>query len=657
MLALAAAFVVAAVAWLYVSWLNRTVEEERERLAAAATVEVEERELRAPVADGFTLYLNSADVRATALFDGARYLATSGGLVAVDDEGAVALRYTTLEGLPENDLTALAVFRDRLFIGTASSGLVAFDGNEFKLYRFVRPAASRISVLVPTDSELLIGTFDGGLLEFDGERFSRRVSSASGADFGRVTALLPIDSRLYVGTHDRGLYIWREARIERLDTAEGLPSPRVTGLSPIPGRHRSLGLVAVATDFGVIGLGDSNEVKRLSPRPNVTSLAASGDHVWAGLFTGGMVDLTADLQSRDSPGGSAVNSSTMVTPGLDKSLSTVVTVSEDALWALTLRGAYLRSGTSSRLAFEAVGGTSAGTRLLTGRHITGMAVDGSGRLWVGYFDDGMDLIVPDSGERLTHIEDDRVREVNSVTYDREQNRLLVGTSRGLAVIGGALKPVSRVTDVMTRERNGLASDSVAHVIGTANRSLVLATAGGLTELSGGRARSLTAFHGLPSNHLYCSASLGSRVFVGSLAGLVEMEALRVIRIFKTSDSPLGHDWVTALAGADGTLFIGTNGGGVDALLPTGDWVNFSAEIGRFEVNQNAMHYDGKRLYVGTTDRGLMIYNPQDRRWSRISAGLAATNVTALASDERFLYVGTANGLSRIDKERLSDERK
>jgi ligand-binding sensor domain-containing protein len=143
--------------------------------------------------------------------------------------------------------------------------------------------------------------------------------------------------------------------------------------------------------------------------------------------------------------------------------------------------------------------------------------------------------------------------------------------------------------------------------------------------------------------------MGSRLFVGSLAGLVELEGLRVVRTYKTSNSRLSHDWVTALAEADGALYVGTNGGGVDALLPTGEFVNFADELGKFEVNQNAMHYDGHRLYVGTSDRGLLVYHTGDRRWTRISAGLAAQSVTAITSDDRFVYVGTVNGLVRIEK--------
>src|SRR6185369_15702588 len=177
--------------------LNRRISAEQESQAAAARVEVEEARLRPPATDGMTVYLNAADARATAEFAGTRYLATSGGLIALDEGGAVKRRYTTFDGLSDNDLTALAVFRDRLYIGTAGNGLMAFDGEGFTGYRFIRPKATRVSALSPTESELLIGTLDGGLFEYDGQRFTRRFNSATGADFARVTALLALAPKLY----------------------------------------------------------------------------------------------------------------------------------------------------------------------------------------------------------------------------------------------------------------------------------------------------------------------------------------------------------------------------------------------------------------------------------------------------------------------------
>src|SRR5262249_47284447 len=154
----------------------------------------------------------------------------------------------------------------------------------------------RVSVLLATESELLIGT-DGGLFEYDGNRFTRRLNNASGADFNRITALLQRDSRLYIGTQDKGLYVWKEAHMEHLGTTEGLPSPHVTGLAEMPASPEAgsfAGSIIVATDFGVIGLTDENNVKALSSRPNVTSLAVSGGHLWAGLFGGGIIDLSAE---------------------------------------------------------------------------------------------------------------------------------------------------------------------------------------------------------------------------------------------------------------------------------------------------------------------------------------------------------------------------
>jgi hypothetical protein len=640
---------------LWVMKLNNRLRDERQRQLASALVEVELKKLTAPVTDGFTVYLNSADVRAVATFADAQYLATSGGLLSLDETGNLRRRYSTLDGLPDNDLTALAVFRDRLFIGTASAGLIAFDGTAFTGFSFRTPKTTRISVLCATDTELLIGTLDGGLFEYDGERFTRRVSSAAGPDLNRVTALLPFESRLYIGTQDRGLFIWREAQIEHLTTSDGLPSPHVTALVAMPPSLSESGAIGVATDFAMVGVNDANEIKAVTTRANITSLAVSGGRLWAGLFGGGVIDLGADRAARHEALAEA-KSTLSETPGLPRQVPAIVYASAGRLWALTQEGAFVRDESAAGPAFEPVAASLAGERVLTTGYITSLAFDAAGRLWVGYFDRGIDLIAIETSERVSHIEDDRVREVNFIAFDPSEDRMLAATSRGLVSFDGRMKQ-----SAITRQQ-GLINDSVAHVSvanvsasapgspdGNRDHALVVATAGGLTELAGGRARSLTAFHGLASNHLYTSATVGARLFVGSLAGLVELEGLRVVRSYKTSNSRLSHDWITALAEAGGMLYIGTNGGGIDALLPTGEWVNFSDEIGKLEVNQNAMHFDGERLFVGTSDRGFFVYNTRGRRWIRISAGLASQSVTAITSDDKFVYAGTSNGLVRIEK--------
>ncbi|MGH9761654.1 MAG: ligand-binding sensor domain-containing protein, partial [Blastocatellia bacterium] len=487
---------------LYVRRLNRLLTDTQKQQADAAKIEVTESRLRAPSTDGLTLYLDSSDVRATAALNGVRYLATSGGLVALDDGGGVKRRYTSFDGLPDNDLTSLAVFRDKLFIGTSSRGMVSFDGNSFSGYSFTKPKAIHVETLAVTETELLIGTLDGGLFEYDGQRFARRINSTTGADFVRVTALLPLDSRLYIGTQDSGLYIWREAQIEHLRQSDGLPSPHVTGLAALHGSLSSLGQVAVATDFGVVSLNDRSEIKPISNVPNITSLAISGGRLWAGLFSGGVIDLNSGSHGQMDVANRS-ESDSAETAGLPRSASTTVYASEGKLWALTRQGAFSREEGSSHPAFDSVARTLETDRILSEGHVSSLALDGAGQLWIGYFDAGIDTIAPETGERLSHIEDDRVREINFLRYDRVEDRVLAATSRGLVVFDKRLRETT-----FTRDQSGLINDSVAHVSlvdspeqpgaaageaapmrGSPRQAMVLATAGGLTELSGGRSRS------------------------------------------------------------------------------------------------------------------------------------------------------------------------
>ena len=633
------AVLVLVAALVVVRW-NRQITREREQAEVAARVDVLVTPLRPPSNDGITTFLDSADVRATALWNGVRYFATSGGLIAMDESGGLKRRYTTLDGLTDNDLTALAIFRDRLFIGTATAGMMAFDGNGFTGFRFQKPKAARVNTLLANESNLLIGTFGAGLLAYDGEQFNSRLTFDKTTEFTNVTVLLEHQSRLYVGSQDQGLYRWREAQWAQFTTREGLPSARVTGLAVAPGS----GEIVVATDFGVVTLNDADDISSLSTQPNITSLCLSRGQLYAGLFSGGLVKLPLDTgdQPRFVP----------VTDRLPPTTSRPPAIAyADAayLWALTREGAYARDEGANSPSFEPVYQVSPADRLLTAAHVTSLALDRDGRLWVGYFDRGLDLISMEPAERLLHIEDDRIREVNHLAFDGHADRLLVATSGGLVSLDNRLKQ-----SVRTRQDGGLIDNAVAHVslvedtAGGREGRLIVATAGGLTEYSQGRARSVSAFHGLSSNHLYTSASVGSRLFVGSLAGVIELSGLRVVRVLKKSNSKLSEDWVTALTEAEGTLYIGTIGG-LDALLPSGEMINFADELGAFEVNLNALHFDGERLYVGTSDRGLLAYNVRDRRWSRLSAGLTSANVTAIVSDDRFIYVGTLNGLGRIEK--------
>ena len=618
-----------------------TISHEKERLESARSVKVELLSRRALDQNGIAYYGYLQEVRAVESFAGAHYVATSGGLVAFDEQGRMTSHYTTLDGLPDNDLTALATSQERLYIGTNSQGLVSYDGRTFSQYRLIQPKAAQVTALAATEDRLLIGMLDGGLFEYDGQQFRQSQSSSGGTEPKKVTVLFSRYPEIYAGTFDQGLFVWHEGRWDQLTTKEGLPSNRVTAII------EDADGILIGTDLGIARLngGSTTPIAQIG---NVTSLAQFQDTVYAGLFTGQIVQINA---SKERP--SRTQHSQLALP--NNAANVILRVAEDRLWAMTSRGIYVSPspGAEPFKRFD----QPTGDLQLSASHISTLATDWRGRLWIGYFDRGIDVIDPNQPRLITHLEDEVIREINFLQADADGQRMLAATSGGFVVIDQLMRQ-QRYT-----ERDGLISNSVSHLTRVPasivlprpderprpGEAFVLATGRGLSIYAENIFRSLNAFHGLASNHLYTSARVGDRLFVGSLNGLNELEGLRVVRTFQTSNSKLSHNWVSALVTVGSTLYIGTYGGGVDALLPSGELINFASLIGKFSVNPNALHFDGERLYVGTLEQGVWILAVQQDTWSHFTQGLGSSNVTAITSDGRAIYYGTDRGLTRVSR--------
>ena len=60
----------------------------------------------------------------------------------------------------------------------------------------------------------------------------------------------------------------------------------------------------------------------------------------------------------------------------------------------------------------------------------------------------------------------------------------------------------------------------------------------------------------------------------------------------------------------------------------------------------------EHVFAGTLGHGLYVYDRPSRRWTNIKEGLPSSNVTALAAGDGYIYVGTDNGLARIEEQVL-----
>jgi ligand-binding sensor domain-containing protein len=315
------------------------------------------------------------------------------------------------------------------------------------------------------------------------------------------------------------------------------------------------------------------------------------------------------------------------------------------LWLLGSRGLKRAADESRQISFRQFGETEP-AQAPTSNVISALAFDAGGRLWAGSFREGLDVFAP-SGARLAHLETDELREINSLT-PAETGGVLAATSQGVARLDPALKAV------WLKTADGLASNSVMHVAPPSGEKqkeegqLVAATSRGLSLGPPGRMRALTTVQGLPSNSVYAVwREAGRRVYAGTLGGLAEISAGRVERVFKDSNSALTHNWVTAVRGAAGRLFVGTYGGGVFELLPSGGLRGFANETGKAFVNPNAMWADDERLYVGTLE-GALVLNLATQKWRRVRAELPAPTVLSVTGREGRVYFGTTGGLARFD---------
>jgi ligand-binding sensor domain-containing protein len=61
----------------------------------------------------------------------------------------------------------------------------------------------------------------------------------------------------------------------------------------------------------------------------------------------------------------------------------------------------------------------------------------------------------------------------------------------------------------------------------------------------------------------------------------------------------------------------------------------------------------KHVFAGTLGNGLYVFDRETLRWTVVNDGLPSLNVTALAQDNKgYIYVGTDNGLVRIQEQKL-----
>jgi ligand-binding sensor domain-containing protein len=628
--ALAVGLTVAVTAGALVIWRSlqamRTASEE---VRAEHEFRFTVRPLASALNTGFEAVNSPAVFLRAARFQDHLYIAGPAGLQEYAPDGSLLHQYAVGSDLPGSPLVALApaVLADsrepELIIATANAGLLAFNGRAFRQILPALADARAITAILPVSSgHLLIGTKKRGVLVYDGKRITVLHPTL---DSLYVTALAGSESDLWVGTLNRGVLHLHAGETDSFAEAEGLPDSQILSLA-ISGDTTYVG---TATGVAVFAGGRFSRV--LAPGVLATALLATPTQLYVGSEDQGVVVIP--LQGRRP------------NPNLGQAteLSEVhqLFTSEDSVFAVARNGLYRMA--PHAFAWQRV--LDPGAAVLSDRNISALAADPSGRLWVGYFDRGLDLLAADNS-RARHVEDEHVFCVNRIFTDTKTGTIDVATANGLVRFDDS----GSEQQVLTRA-DGLIADHVTDVVAYRG-GLAVATPAGLTFLDASGARSMYAFHGLVNNHVYALGVSGDELMAGTLGGISRLNKGDVSVNYTTATPGLKHNWITAVVPVGVEWMVGTYGAGVLGLDASGHFHSFETGTGQFEVNPNAMLVTPSYVLAGALGEGLYVYDRQSERWSVIRDGLPSLNVTALAAANGYIYVGTDNGLVRIPETKL-----
>lgn len=607
-------------------WRARGVlREAREHVAGAASFRLSVRPILPVIPAGLESIGAAAVFNDAAVFEGHLYIAGPAGLTKYDGaSGSIAARYRVGAELPPAPITSLAIGlagdsqRPELWIGSAGEGLTAFDGRGFRQIRADDARLRKITAILPADTgRILIGTEKAGVLVYDGHVLAPFHPSVADVP---VTALAGNDADLWIGTLDRGLLHWKAGALETLD--EVLPDKQILSLA------LNGDAVYAGTGVGVAEIRGGKLARVIAPGYFAQTLLAAEGRLWMGTLEEGMFAVPLDAH----PGRLAQLGAASVCPGcsIRKILridGEIYALAEDSLW----------HGNEAVIRRE--------DALLADRNIAALRMDSTGRLWIGYFDRGLQILNA-NGERGELLEDDHLFCVNRIVHDPARGVSAVATANGLVMFDAA---TSRRRVIGQAE--GLIANQVTDVVLRPDGSVIAATPAGVSFIDASGINSIYAFQGLVNNHVYTLASDGARTLAGTLGGLSILDGQVVRASFTTSNSALKHNWITAIVKVDKDFFVGTYGAGVLRITSRGDWETFDDLRGTIEINSNAMTATPHAVYAGTLDRGLAIYNIASGRWTFFTAGLPSRNVTAVdaTTDPRggVLYIGTDNGLVKV----------
>jgi signal transduction histidine kinase/ligand-binding sensor domain-containing protein len=544
------------------------------------------------------------------------------------------------EGLPQVSVTAITQTPDGyLWLGTFN-GLARFDGVRFTVFdqgNIPELGNSRIIGLdIDPQGALLIVTETGGLIRMIEEHFTACRSHEDRLQPGVLHVVRDQANRLLSVDYQGGL--------RRIENDDLLPLDSQDRLQTRPEPE-----LLLKAD-GLAWIGERGKATRSASHTFPVQESAKSN--------GALTELTIQCAAKNRAGGYWLAATTSVyrldggrlqwlAPPFLESPLPLNFMAEDAqgnLWIGSPEHGLFRWHPSGRSERFSLG------RGLLDNHVSALFCDREGNLWVGTGQGGLHRFK----RRLVRMYDTpgsgSANVITTVNEDR-QGRMWVGVNgAGLhRWEAGQLKPVTEPPALRQYPLvySVLADRQDAIWIGLYGRTALRLHNQAVTVYSLEKGWQPTTPWALFEDR-------AGAVWLGTGHGLQKYHQGRFTRY--TRQEGLSHDDVRALAeGPDGTLYIGTSGGGLNCLRD-GRFTCLTESEGLADNHISALYVDGEdTVWIGTVNGGLSRF--QQGKISNLSrqGGLPSNTIDELLEDDQAnLWMGSNRGLIRLNRRALNE---
>ena len=535
--------------------------------------------------------------------------------------------WTTRQGLPHNQVNAIAQSPDGyLWLGTWE-GLVRYNGLEFHV--FDRANTSELkdngirSVRVSEDGAVVVGTSRGGVTIKRGDRWRTWMEKDGLAQEEVMDALLDRQGRLWVATESAGITRMQGDVATQFNARNGLPSDVVYGLL-----LASDGSVWAATANGVAHFNDDRievygDDAGLPAAPIFRIMQDATGTIFVGTERG-VYRMQGQRFSTESP----------LLP--QDGVPSMAKDNAGNLWVGTVNNGLVRLGASGAERFTSVRG-------LPNNRVAALLVDREGSIWAGtnagllrLSDASFSTWNGDQG-----LSDDYVRAL----FEAPRGGMWIGTSRGLNLWrDGRIEATYSAAD-------GLPSDSVLSLQESRDGSLLVGsyTDGVLRMRDGKVVGHYDNARGMPgSNQVRALAEeADGTLWIGTSRGLARLRNGE-FKAYGLAEG-LPREFIISLHIArDGSLWVGTSNGAANILGDKVRALDMRAVNGAQDVFD--FHEDADGTLWLATDRGLVRYRDGMLQGLALKEGLPVDTMFSVVDDQLgHLWMTSNRGVLRIKR--------